>query len=164
MIVADGQLREPAVGGKDRLCLFQGARVDRRDITAHIQTGIEHGHSNTDENDADRRINGHCQAVASESRLPFEMIKGIGEERHEDISAGQTADILDELTCKHDDHVGRHQPADERTQRIEHKACNGDVLLAELLGKRPHGENADAHGDAADDVDERLRDAVVIGA
>ena len=110
------------------------------------------------------RISAVCQTVASESRLPFEVIEGIGKERHEDISAGQTADILDELTSKHDDHVGRRQPADERTQRIEHKARNGDVLLAELLGKRPNGENADTHGHTADDVDERLCNAVVISA
>ena len=164
VIVSDGQLREPAVGSKDRLGLFKGARIDGRDVPARIQAGIENGHSYADEDDADRRIDGHCQAVASESCLPFEMIEGIGEERHEDISAGQTADILDKLPCKHDDHVGRRQPTDERTQRIENEARNGDVFLTKLLGKRPHGKDTDTHGHAADDVDERLRDAVIIGA
>ena len=92
------------------------------------------------------------------------MIQNIREEGHEHIGTGQAADVLDELANQHHHHIGREQPADDAAQGIEDEAHGRHVPLSELLGQGPHGEDADAHGDASDDRQKGLGDAVIIGA
>ena len=91
------------------------------------------------------------------------MIQHVREQRHKHIGAGQTTDVLDELSHQHNGHIGGKQSADGAADGIEDEARGGHVPLAESLCQRPHGENTDAHGDTADDGDHGLGNAVIVG-
>ena len=88
------------------------------------------------------------------------MIEGIREERHEDVRARKSADVLDKLPDEHDDHIGGSHPTDGGTERDQQAPNDGDVLFSEFFGERPSRKDADPHGNAADDIDEHLRNAV----
>ena len=90
------------------------------------------------------------------------MVQHVCEQSHEHIGTGQAAHVLDELAHQHRHHAVREHPADGAAEGIQDKARQSHVPLAEFFGQRPHGKNADAHGDAADGGYHRLGDAVVV--
>lgn len=63
-----------------------------------------------------------------------------------------------------DGHILGERPADRAADGIEDKARQRHILLSELLGQRSYGKDTDAHGNAADDRDHRLRHAVIVSA
>lgn len=63
-----------------------------------------------------------------------------------------------------DGHIRRERPADRAADGIEDKARQRHIPLSELLGQRSYGKDTDAHGNAADDRDHRLRHAVIVSA
>ena len=134
------------------------------DIVRRPEAAVEDARHQARRGGDDDRIGRHGDAVAAEAVFPFQIIQSVGKQGHEHIRAGQAADVFDELPDEDDGQIGGRHPADGGADGVDDKARRGDVLFAELFRQRPHGEDADAHGDAAEHGYERLRDAVRIGA
>ena len=90
------------------------------------------------------------------------MIQHIRKQGHKHIGARQASHIFDELADKHHGHIGGEYPADSAADGVKDKAHKGHIAFPELLCQRPHSKDADAHGNAADDGEHRLGEAVVI--
>ena len=136
----------------------------RRNISGFCDQGIEKTGCNTDGCHGKDVVNGHCHAVRAHAAFPFEVIQPVGKKRHKNVSAWEPSDVLYKLPDKNNRHIRRHGPADGTSDRIENESRKRHVPLAELLCQRPHGKDADAHGNAADNRDHRLRHTVVICA
>ena len=92
------------------------------------------------------------------------MVQHVRHKGREHVGAGQTPDIFDKLSNQHHSHVFGIQQTHQAAYDIEHKSHSRHIPFAELFGQGPHGENADSHGDAADDGHKGLGDAVIVGA
>ena len=108
-------------------------------------------------------VHAHGNAVTADAAAPLHMIQYIRKQRHKYIGAWQTADILNKLPDEHNNHVGGEQPAHRAADSVQNKSHQGYIPLAEFFCQRPHGKNADAHGNAADHRNQGLGNAVVVG-
>ena len=124
---------------------------------------VENAGADADHRHGDDVVDSHRNAVAAEARFPLHVVKNVGKQRHKDIGAGQPADVLDELPHQHNGHIGGVHPANGTADGVQHKAHRRDIALTEFLRQRPHRKNADPHGNTADNRDQRLGNAVVIG-
>ena len=160
---------ECAVGVFDDLlyCFGEGGRRVHglgRDVARSRDPAVEDARDKSRRGGDDDGVGGHRYAVATEAVFPFEVIERVREERHEHICAGESADVFDELSHKDDVDVGGRHPAYRAAEGVEQEAYHRDILLAEFFRERPHREDPYAHRDAAQDGDERLRDAVRVSA
>ena len=74
------------------------------------------------------------------------------------------ADVFDKLAYKNNCHICREYPAYCAAERIENEAGGGKVSFAEFLCKRPDRKNTYSHRNTADNGNQHLRFAVVVGA
>ena len=147
------------------LCCHRHTVHDLRgDITCVTQQAVEYAGTDPHHSHSNDVIYAHGNAIGAKAGLPVQMVQYIGKQCHEHIGAGQAADVLDELTHQHDGHIRGERPADRAADGIEDKARQRHILLSELLGQRSYGKDTDAHGNAADDRDHRLRHAVIVSA
>ena len=137
------------------------------DLRGHIpgtgQKTVENTGTDTHNGNRDDIVYGHSGTVTTESVLPFQMIQHICKQCHKHIGTGQTAHILDELSHQNDDHIFRGQPADGAAHRHQNHAGHGHIPLAKLLCQGPHRKDTNAHGNAAQNRNQRLGNAIVVG-